>query len=165
MALDLLERYCTYPNHVGAYLLRHPLAAYAKSNRGAAKTDVARFFLYGPGVCAIGCRTGSGAAAELDELRNDHCIGCHRTVSAAGRPGSLPDASPSADQPQVPHAAQHPVARGGCRVLRFLDAGDGCFDPKLSWICQRLSPATGGPRNALGRLASGHLRAICDVSA
>src|SRR5215469_13396140 len=152
MALDLLERCCTNNNHVGAYLLRYPLAACAKTERGAAKTDVARFFLCGLGVRAIGGRAGPGAAAELDEVRDDHCVGCRRTVSAAGGHRSLPDAASSAHQPQVPHAAQHTVARGGRSLLRFLNAGDGFLDPKLSWIYPRVPPTADGARNALDRL-------------
>src|SRR5262249_52432394 len=139
MALDLLEQRGSNAGHDGAYLLWSALAAVAESQRRAAQTDLARILLRGPWLCPAGCGARPRAAAELDELCDDHCIDCHRNISAVGRHRSLPDTAPPVAQSQVPHAAKYPVARAGRTLLRILDAGGGSLDTELSRICQRVS--------------------------
>src|SRR6516162_8474965 len=156
MALDLLEQHGTHPSHDGAHLLWHPLAAVAKTQRGTAQTELARIFLCGPRVCAAVYSARAGPAAELDELRDDHCVGRHRTLSVAGGRRRPPETATQADQFKVPNASEHDVARVGLNLLRLLGAGGAIFATELSRIGPRVSPTADRVGDALGRLASVH---------
>src|SRR5215469_870308 len=165
MALDLLEQCGTHASHDGVHLLWHPLAAVAKTQRGTAQTDLARIFLCESRVGTAVYSARARAAAELDELRDDHCAGRYRFLSVAGGVRSPCDTATQADQFKVPGAAKHAIARVDRSRLRILIAGDALFAARLSRIRQRLSPTPNRAGNALGRPASAHFRATCNVSA
>src|SRR5262249_24521604 len=157
MALDLLERRGTHTSHDGADLLWHPLAAVSKTQRGTAQTELARISLREPRVCAAVYSARTGAAAELDELRDDHCVGRYRTLSVAGGPRSPPETAKHDSPFEVPQAAKHNVARVDRRLLRFRNTGIGLFAAKLSRIHQRLSPTANRAGDALGSPSPVHL--------
>src|SRR6516225_2056173 len=165
MALDLLERRGTYTSHDGADSLWHPLAAVSKTRGGTTQTELARIFLREPRVCAALYSARAGAAAELDELRDDHCVGRYRTLSVAGGPRSTPETAKPDSPFEVPHAAKHNVARVDRRLLRFRNTRTGLFATKLSRIHQRLSPAANRAGDALGSPSPVHLRTTSNVSA
>src|SRR6516162_11474348 len=127
MALDLLEQHGTHPSHDGAHLLWHPSAAVAKTQRGTTQTELARIFLCGPRVCAAVYSARAGPAAELDELRDVHCVGRHRTLSVAGGRRRPPETATQADQFKVLNAAKHAVARVDRSFLRLRVTGDAIF--------------------------------------
>src|SRR3974390_414439 len=106
MALDLLERRSTYTSHDGADLLWHSLAAVSKTQGGTTQTELARIFLREPRVCAALYSARAGAAAELDELRDDHCVGRYRTLSVAGGPRSPPETAKLDRSFEVAHSTK-----------------------------------------------------------
>src|SRR5215472_8937930 len=165
MALDLLEQRGTHASNDGAYLLWYSLAAVAKTQRGTTQTELARIFLCGLRVCAAVYGARAGAAAELDELRDDHCVGRRRTLSVAGGRRRPSETATQADQFKFPDAAKHAVARVNRSFLRLRVTADAIFATKLSRIGQRISPTANRTGDALGRPASVHLRTTCNVSA
>src|SRR5215472_4532900 len=165
MALDLLEQCDTHASHDGVHLLWHPLAGVAKAQRGTTQTELARIFLCEPRVDTAVYSARARAAAELDELPDDHCAGRYRLLSVAGGVRSPCDTATQADQFKVPDAAKHDFVRVDRSRLRILIAGDALFAARLSRIRQRLSSTANWTGDALGRPASAHLRATCVVSA